>query len=251
MNGGRGAPESCHFPETLRFRRGYVLLETVVATGLLIVGLGVIGAQLQDSNAAVRKMRIKTQAVLLADSQLAMLDLGLVELDSVDEVQEGDFGPRYPDWGWRLITEPTSINGMFRISVEVLYLIREDDYREDTFDHDRAESMYRAIAFRQPPRPLDLVADFGLSDEEMGDFLDKVGGAGIPGFENGVFDPTFLANADIEELLKLLPALQELGISVGDLKSMIPPDLLRQLQESGFLETIESQMGGPQTEGEP
>lgn len=236
--------------EDIARRSAYVMLETVIATGLLIVGLGVIGAQLQDSNAAVRKMRIKTQAVLLAESQLAMLDLGLVELDSVDEVQEGDFGPRYPDWGWRLITEPTSIDGLFRISVEVLYLVRDDNYRADTFEYDLAEVLFRAWAFRQPPRPLDLAMDFGLNDEEMDEFLEKVGSAGIPGFENGMFDPTFLANADVEELLKLLPALQDLGISLGDLESMIPPDLLKQLQESGFMEQLEGELQGEGTEPE-
>ena len=226
------------------------MLETVIATGLLIVGLGVIGAQLQDSNGAVRKMRLKSQAVMLAETQLAMLDLGLVELDSVDEVQEGDFGPRYPDWGWQLVTEPTAIDGLFRITIDVLYLVREGDYREDTFEYDLAETLFRAAAFRQPPRPLDLAADFGMSDEEMTDFLDKVGNAGIPGFENGMFDPTFLANADVEELLKMLPALQDLGISLGDLESMIPPDLLEQLQESGFMEQVGGQLEGEGEGGE-
>ena len=224
-------------------RAAYVMLETVIATGLLIVGLGVIGAQLQDSNAAVHKMRFKTQAVMLAETQLAMMDLGLVELDSVDEVQEGDFGSRYPDWGWRLITEPTSIDGLFRITVEVMYLMRDEDYREDSFDHDNADTVFRASAFRQPPRALDLATDFGLSEDELADFNEKVGQAQIPCFEGGTFDPTCLASIDIQDLFKALPALQELGINLGDLQSMIPPDLLEQLQESGFMGQIEGAAG--------
>lgn len=224
-------------------RAAYVMLETVIATGLLIVGLGVIGAQLQDSNAAVHKMQIKTQAILLAESQLAMLDLGLVELDSVDELQEGDFGSRYPDWGWRIITEPTAIDGLFRITVEVMYLPRQEDYREDTFDHDQAEMIFSASAFRQPPRTLDLAADFGMSEEELTDFVDKVGQAGIPCFDGATFDQTCLAGIDIEDLFKALPALQELGINLGDLESIIPPDLLDSLRESGFLEQMEGAEG--------
>jgi hypothetical protein len=219
------------------------MLETVIATGLLIVGLGVIGAQLQDSNAAVHKMKRKTQAVMLAETQLAMMDLGLVELDSVDELQEGDFGPRYPDWGWRLITEPTSLDGLFRITVEVLYLPREEDYQEDSFDHDAAEMLFRASAFRQPPRALDLALDFGMSEEELSEFTDKVGEADIPCFEGGTLDPTCLASIDIEELLKTLPALQELGLNMGDLEAMIPPDILERLRESGFLEKAEGAVG--------
>ncbi len=80
-------------------RRGYVLLETVVATGLLIVGLAVIGVQIQDAGSSIHKMERQTRAMLLAERHFAYMDLGLVELDSVDEIQEGDFGPREPDWG--------------------------------------------------------------------------------------------------------------------------------------------------------
>jgi hypothetical protein len=219
------------------------MLETVIATGLLIVGLGVIGAQLQDSNAAVHKMRLKTQAIMLAETQLAMMDLGLVELDSVDEVQEGDFGSRYPDWGWRLITEPTSLDGLYRITIEVMHLPRQEDYREDSFEHDHADTVFRAVAFRQPPRTLDLGLDFGLNEDELADFAEKVGQAGIPCFEGGTFDPTCLASIDIEELFKARPALQKLGINLGDLESMIPPDLLENLRESGFMEQVEGETG--------
>lgn len=232
-------------------RRAYVMLETVIATGLLIVGLGVIGAQLQDSNAAVHKMRLKTQAVMLAETQLAMMDLGLVQLDSVDEVQEGDFGSRYPDWGWRLITEPTSIDGLFRITVEVQYLVRYDTYREDSFDHEHAETLFTASAFRQPPKPLDLAADFGMNEKDKQDLNDKLGEVGqIPCFDGNTFDATCLATVDMTDLLKTLPVLQKLGINVGDLQSMIPPDILKQLQDSGLMDQLQG-AGGEQTGAEP
>ena len=243
------APRRFFELRTLNFNiqahKAYVMLETVIATGLLIVGLGVIGAQLQDSNAAVQKMRLKTQAVMLAETQLAMMDLGLVKLDSIDEVQEGDFGSRYPDWGWRLITEPTAIDGLFRITVEVQYLLRQEEYHEDAFDHKNADTIFRASAFRQPPKPLDLATDFGLNEKELADFTDNVDNAQIPCFEGGTFDPTCLASIDVEELFKALPALQKLGLNLGDLQSMIPPDLLKQLQESGFMEQVEGATGEP------
>ncbi len=225
------------------------MLETVIATGLLIIGLGVIGAQLQDSNKAVHTMRLKTQAVMLAETQLAMMDLGLVELDSVDEVQDGDFGSRYPDWGWRLITEPTAIEGLFRITIQVQYIYRNEPYREDSFDHEHADTLFSAVAFRQPPKPLDLATDFGLNEEELTDFTDKVGEAQIPCFEGGVFDPTCLAGIDIEQLFKTLPALQKLGINLGDLASIIPPDLLKQLEDSGLMDKAQGAADG-QTEPE-
>ena len=89
-------------------RTGYVLLETVLATGLLIAGLAVIGAQLQDGHEAVRAMKLRLRALTLAEMQLAGLDLGLSELDTVDEGQEEDFGPRYPDWASRTTRQATA-----------------------------------------------------------------------------------------------------------------------------------------------
>jgi hypothetical protein len=235
-------------------RRAYVMLETVIATGMLIVGLAVIGAQLQESSKAVYTMRLKTRAVMLAEMQLAQLDLGLIKLDSIDEVQEGDFGSRYPDWGWLLITEPTAIDGMYRLTVEVLYKIREEEYRQDSFDYKRAEDMFTAVAFRQAPKPLDLAADFGMRDEELADFADKVSQAGVPCFDGGMFDPTCPLGIPIEDLPKILAALKELGVDLGDIESLIPPDLLESLQQSGLLDGEDSGAGagdGQGPEGQP
>ncbi len=224
-------------------RGGYVMLETVIATGMLIVGLAVIGAQLQESNHSVHRMRLKARAMMLAEMQLAQLDLGLVALDSIDEVQEGDFGPRYPDWGWVLITEPTAIDGLYRLTVEVLYLPREDEYREDTFDFEFAERMFTASAFRTQPRPLDLASDFGVPEGDLEDLLDKIAENGIPCFEGGVIDLTCFLTIDPEDLLKLLPILKKLGVDVGDIESLIPSGLLKDLGEAGLLDD-EDEGGG-------
>ena len=121
-------------PRRVTFRRqGWVLLETVLATGLLIVGLAVIGAQIQDSRSSVYRMKLDLQAMALAEMKLAELDLGLVELDSFDEVQEEEFGPRYPEFAWRLTTEETGLEGMFLMTLDVLFQPRapeeDDDYR--------------------------------------------------------------------------------------------------------------------------
>jgi len=197
------------------YRPGYVLLETVVATGLLVVGLAVIGGQIQDSESAVHKMELKIRALTLAEQQLALMDLGLVELDSVDEVQEGDFGPRYPYWGWRIITEPTSLEETYRLTVEVLYYESDEPYQKDGFEYDLAEVMHTSWAFRRTPKPLDLALDFGLTDDEMLDFATKVDEAAIPCFEGGMFDVACLLETDIEELAGAFAALQELGIDLG------------------------------------
>jgi len=220
--------------------RAYVLLETVVATGMLIVGLAAIGAQIQESNKAVHTMRLKTRASMLAEMQLAELDLGLIKLDSVDPVQEGDFGSRYPDWGWRLVTEPTAIDEMYRLTIEVLYKIRGEEYRKDSFDYKGADTLFTAAAFRMVPKPLDLTADFGMNETELADFSDKVVQGSIPCFEGGVIDPACLLQQPIEDLMKVLVALQKAGVNLGDFESMIPPDLLKSLQQIGMLDSADS-----------
>lgn len=222
----------------------YVLLEVVIATGMLVVALAIIGAQVQDSGTAIRKMERKLAAVRLAEQQFAYLDMGLVPLDSVDEEQEGDFGPRYPDWGWRLTTEPTGVDGMFRLKMEVLHHIREEEYREDDFPWDEAEVMFHAYALRAAPQPLDMAADFGLNDDEMEDLRSRMEEAGIP-FDPQNFDPAFFLGMDFEQHLESLPVILEaLGLELGDLEAIIPPEILEKLKEEGLLDGGEDQEGG-------
>ena len=231
-------------------RCGYVLLETVIATGLLIVGLAVLGAQIQDSETAIRQMRLRLRAMTLAEQQLAELDLGLVELDSVDEVQEGDFGPRYPDYGWRLITEPTAIEGLFRFTVEVLHLIRMDAYKEDDFDYEAADIVFTTYAFRPAPQALDLAIDFGLDEEEFETISEKLANTGVPGLDAQSFDPSILAKLDFEQLVEVLPViLDALGMKLGDLEALIPQEVLEELKKSGMLDELD-ETKKPEEEGD-
>ncbi|MFH1110122.1 MAG: hypothetical protein V1790_13140 [Planctomycetota bacterium] len=227
-------------------RRGYVLLETVIATGLLIVGLAVIGAEIQDSDTAIRQMRLRLRAMTLAEQHLAEMDLGLIELDSVDEVQDGDFGPRYPDFGWRLTTEPTAIEGLFRLTLDVMHHIRESPYKEDDFEVETAEKIFTAYAFRAAPQSLDLGADFGLKDDKLEQVSQKLSDAGVPGLTAQSFDPAILAKLDFEQMVQVLPViLDALGVELGDLEAMIPPEVLEELKKSGVLD----QLGGSDKPG--
>lgn len=235
----------------LRSRRarpcfGYILLETVIGTGLLILGLAVIGSQFQDSDMAIKKMQRRVRAIELAEQQLAELDLGLVELDSVDEIQEEDFGPRFPDYGWRLTTEPTSIEGMFRLQLDVLFIPREGTYKEDEFDHGTSENLFTAYAFRAAPQKVDLAADFGVKDEELDRVTQLLADTGVPGFDDpGNIPVGFLPNLPFEDLIKVLPVLMDaFHLNLGDLEAMIPAGVLKSLQESGALGELEGAAGG-------
>lgn len=218
---------------------GYVLLETVVATGLLIVGLAVLGAQVQDAHTSVRKMERRMRAMMLTQQHLAELEMGLIELQSVDEIEEGDFGPRHPDYGWRLITEETAIENTYMLQLEILHHLREDEYQEDDFDFDEAETVYTVYVMKAVPQPVHFGEDFGLNEEEMLELSKRLGDLGIPGLDPESFDLSFFQNVDFEELLESAPLLLDaLGMDLADLSSMIPPDLLKQIQESGLLDGL-------------
>jgi len=232
-------------------RGGYMLLETVIATGLLVTALAVIGAQFHDSQMAIRRMERRLRAMTLAEQQLAFLDLGLIKLDSIDEVEEGDFGPRFPDWGWTMRTEPTSVQSMFRLTIEVEHLFREDDYTEDSFDHDLAKKVQTVYVFRAKPQRLDLATDFGLTEDEFTDVAEQLSSAGIAGLDAAAFDPSVLARLDSEELLQALPVvLNALGMDLGALKALIPPEILRSLEESGAFGDQGDQTGQDEASGE-
>jgi len=213
-----------------------MLLETTVATGLLVAGLAVIGAQIQQAESSVREMELRLRALMLAETMLAELDLGLVELDSVDFVQEGDFGPRYPDFAWRLITEESSIDDLYGLRLDVLYLRTDEPYEPDTFDHDSARSLHTVYALRALPQELDLGTEFGLDDEavlELGNRLDVLA---ISGLSVDSFDPTLLASLNFEDFIEVLPLIADaFGIDITQLLGQLPPEVVRLLEEGGLL----------------
>ena len=217
-------------------RSAYVLLETVIATGLLVVGLAVIGAQVQDSQKTVRKMERQLRAMRLAELQLGELEMGLIELDSVDEIEEEDFGPRYPDWAWRLTIEETALDQMYLMKLDILFHLRQDEYREDDYDFDSAEVLYTVYVMRATPEPVNFADDFGMTEEELFDLSEKLNEIGIEGLDPEAFDLRFFQNVDFEELVESLPLIMEaLGMDLSDFMSQLPPDVLRQLEESGIL----------------
>jgi hypothetical protein len=238
-------------PESGR-RPAFLLLETVIATGLLILALAVIGIQVQKSHFAIRDMVRESRAIPLAEQFLAEMDLGLVELDSLNNVEEGDFGPRFPDWGWRMVIERTSIDDMFLLQIEILYHRREDSYRQNSFEYAAAEVVQRLYAMRAMPERVDFALDFGLNEEEVTELADRMAEAGLPDFDPSSFNlRDFFGNTPSEELMKQLPLLMDkFGFELEDVASFIPPELLEELKGMGLFGEPESE-GDGQGDGEP
>ncbi len=229
-------------------RDAYVLLETVMATGLLLIGLSVIGAQIQEADTTVRKMDLRLRAVMLAEMQLAELELGLVKFDSLDEIEEEDFGPRFRDWGWRLTILPTAIEKMYSLQLDVLYAPREA-YEEDGFEFDDAETIYTVFAMRPTPQPLNLITDFGLSEQQAVKIDER--------FQEYNLDPADVLPTDIverpvEEMLPLLASLlQATGLSSDDVMALLPPEARAAIEQLGGLEELLGKGEGESDKSDP
>ncbi len=218
--------------------RAYLLLETVIAVGMLVLGLTIIGGQIQTSNQAAQKMEMRMRAMALAEMQLAHLDTGLIEVDSIDEVEEEDFGPRFKDFGWRLITEETATEELFRLTLEILYQPRED--YDELFDYDEAEVLYRFFVFRAAPKPINFSEDLGMNEEQFDELAEKLDLIGVEGISAEEFDPSIFAKLEAEELLEVMPLVASaFGIDISTLLSQLPPEMLEALQNSDALQGLE------------
>ncbi len=224
-------------------RRGYLLLETVVATGLLIVALAVIGGQVQKSDHAIKEMALQVRANTLAEQFLGEMDLGLVELDSLNNIERGDFGPRFPDWGWRMVTERTAIKNLFLLRIEILYLPRQDTYRQNTFEYDAAKTIETVYASRAKPERVDFALDFGLDEDAVNELSNRMADAGLPDFDPTSFNiRDYFGNTPSEDLMQQLPLLMDsLGFELKDVAAFVPPDLLEELKGMGLFGQPEAQ----------
>lgn len=230
-------------------RDAYLLLETVIATALLVIGLAVIGAQVQEAEKSVRRMQLQSRAMLLGEQYLAEMDLGLIELDSLDELQEEDFGPRFPDFGWRLLIQETSTEKLYLLTLEVLYMPREN-YDEEEFDFDHADVVYTLHAIRATPEPVSLGTEFGLTEEELIDADEKLELCGIDGLSAENFDISVIAKMDVEQMMTCLPVVLELlGADASRLLEQLPPEVRENLEKLGVGE--EEQENGPPGDGAP
>lgn len=101
----------------MRVSRGFTLVEMIVATLLLAIGvtaaLGAISASVQ---LASRAEHLQT-AAMLAQEKLAELELQSASLGS--GTQKGDFSPQYPDYRWTEEVDPTQYPDLFRVTVHI------------------------------------------------------------------------------------------------------------------------------------
>jgi general secretion pathway protein I len=96
---------------------GFTLLEVMVAMAVLAMALvGVYQLQSQSISLATES-RFKTSAALLAQSKMADAEVTAI---LSNHTEEGDFGPDYPQYSWRLEISATELPQFKKIDVTVV-----------------------------------------------------------------------------------------------------------------------------------
>lgn len=173
-----------------RARHGAILLEVVLALGLLIFGMAVIGAQVRSALAAARECDMGMRAAMLTDTVLAELDANVIRPDLNDDEITGDFGVRAPGFTWRIEIEPCDTPNLFMATIDIGFSADQvaDQIASPTYEIDFDDPDVKIVrtAYRLYPTPPDvnMERDYGLTPEDLDLLAGNFGGA-VGGGEGG------------------------------------------------------------------
>jgi type II secretion system protein I len=98
-------------------RAGFTLVEMIVATLLLAIGVSAALAAISSGiQASYKADRLQT-AALLAERKLAQIELESNNLTGGD--QQGDFGKLYAEFKWHESVETTNYPDLFQVTVTI------------------------------------------------------------------------------------------------------------------------------------
>lgn len=207
--------------------RGAVLLEVIVALGLLVFGLAAVGLQINAGLDAARSADIGSRAVMLVDTKLAELDSGVVRPEGLDDELKGDFGVIYPGYSWRMQFRKTDIEEFYMVTLEIGYnasAVEEQiasPQRELEIDEKGTKIINTVYRLYAKPAVVNLQRDFGFDQTQLDELAQMVP---IPGFDPSNIDPTAVSQLDPEMLQQLLPIIQEIlnqGGNLADLQAAV------------------------------
>ena len=88
---------------------------------------------------------------------------------------------------------------------------------------------------------LDYFFDWELILLELSE---KLAALGIPGLDAEAFDMSFFQFVDFAELIESAPLLlSAFGVDLSAVMAMLPPDIIRQIEESGLLDDLKGEEG--------
>lgn len=185
--------------------------------------MAVVGARIQSSLGIAYHSDIQTRAMILADTKLAELRAGAVEIESYDKEYDGYFGIKYPGFTWRITIDPTETEDLYMLTLEIGYnaITAKEQIINTKMEpdiEDLGTTVVRTV-YRLFPSPADvnLERDFPLEQEQIDDI---VAANPLPGVDLSSFDPRQIASLPPEVLESLLPLLDEFLKGGGDLETL-------------------------------
>lgn len=198
--------------------RAAVLLEVLISIALLAIAITIIGEQVNASMRSAEYCDKMNRALMLAEAVLAEIELGPTTderdrfIQILGEEGQGLFGDEYPGYGWKIIREPTEVENLDLLTIEILNGPPEDKAIDDW-------KVMRAVYTLRPNRLPSLDPnDFGMP---TGQDLEAAAAAGAaatsqPSGAGGAAGGEASGSAtglpsQVEELLQALPpAIQEI-----------------------------------------
>ncbi len=178
-------------------RRAAMLLEVLISIAIMVLAIATIGAQVSNSLNAADYTDKLNRGLMLAEWVMAEMDLPAEEEDRLVDIHgeegEGTFGERYPGFAWRIRREPTDVDNLDLISLEILTGDPEEP------DLDSWDVLHTVYALRPIVAEFDPT-DFGMpSEEDIGLLAAATPPTGEDGTVPGALPP------ELEELLAALP----------------------------------------------
>jgi general secretion pathway protein I len=104
--------------------RGFTLIEVLVALVVVTAGLTVIAQGFLTGGRASVASQHRSIAAMLAESKMAEVEAGIV---STTTSASGTFEPERPDFTWTLEPESTTVTGLNKITLTVLWKERGEE----------------------------------------------------------------------------------------------------------------------------
>jgi len=230
--------------------RAVALLEVVIALGVLAVGMTLIGAQLGGGFEAARLSQERVQAMMLAESILAEIDMGVLELE--DE-SAGDFGLEHPGYAWQVGVESSVIEGLSVVTVSIWSGPIGEEGEPSLEDYTQ---LYACRTLRAEPTAVDLAEVVGeeqtdqIEMELPAELTDYLSGLGIDLDLRELDVSAIIRQLDMDTLLEMLPLLQRQfqGQLSGSLWDRIQQEIDK-FQKSGEVPELPGEQTGEETEG--
>ncbi len=103
-------------------KKGFSLIETLVASAILSGAVLTVGAISTSSLSGTRLNRQYEVATLLIDKQLSLIDyVGIDEFVELGQM-EGDFEEIEPGYHWEVVTEYQDIDSLYLVTITVSWI---------------------------------------------------------------------------------------------------------------------------------